>query len=867
MAKLKPSDSPQLATELPALKTTSVAHPDTWNPIHQLLLDSVAYLDLSDKDKERALQSIEQRVNEVESSSSVAIERAVRADWNYRDNRIAHELWATGFTLIDAQPVQVLQAIVGDDSIDVSDTTHIKRGEFYVLSVEEPSTLSDGEDPGDEGRTVRELVQCTAILSENRIRVSRNLTQGFDGGVLSRCSFEIVGSAFANAVDGDIWLSKKINIGASAAGGAVVVRRTLNSTVATLYYRDAEHDDWQGRNWSHRRQGGDIPAGFADYEYSLPMRGEGNLRLDISDGDATVVQIVAIAAPTGLGGFVNPEMRPTAPAILSPENGAVNVSETPTVSIVSYDSPGDTPQKGIRFQFSTDAQFGSVLHDTGMMGAGLSYSAPEKVLPEGAEIYVRPMVSDTAGLESDWGEATSFSTMDSYAYVRSPVVVSPANGAIDVAETPHIATDLYAVVGDGVEPQQIATQYQIRQLSGGWDSPTWDSGRDTSNLTGVDLPAGILRGGKRQYAIRVRKEDATLGWSDWSAESRFTTKDVFANIIGIAMKSAGKNGGEWQYVDAEGNPLFIPGGAFFDNHPIWGGIIDVVIDGQAMVKIPKFHTKTGHVTLPGVSDPVPCWWISDQPVAGFETYPAFFHEGVEINQFYVGKYQASLAESKMASRRGVMPVVSRGIAQCIADAKARNTNGVTGFMLWSLYQWSAIQWLYLLENATMDSQNKTGQGRVLASTVANVDAFDVATATYRGIVGLWGNVRQQIDGLKTENGFIHVWDRRGYKRWVKTEKKRSAANRTIYPVTFMLDKGLVNDYGYDFADHFIGNTGLTDNTNATAPDYQEFMSTGNDYPAVGGGYSHADRSGLWGLYIGGDINAISNSRGSRLSKE
>lgn len=864
MAKLRPSDNPQLAVELPALKTTSVAHPDTWNPIHQMLLDSLVYLDIDNQAKEQVLKSLGQRLDEVESSSSVAIERAVKADWDYRDNRIAHELWATGFTLIDAKPVQVIQAIAGDDSIDVADTSQIKRGEFYVLSVNEEA--SDGEDGSAEAHVMRELVQCVAVLSENRIRVSRNLTRSFDGGELSRCSFEIVGSAFANAVAGDIWLSKKINIGASAMGGAVIVRRTLNSAVATLYYRDAEHDDWQERNWSHRRQGGDIPAGFADYEYSLPMRGEGNLRLDISGGDVTVVQIVAVAAPTGLGGFVNPEMRPTAPAILSPEDGAVNVSETPTVSIAAYHSPGDTPQQGVRFQFSMDAQFSSVLHDTGMLGAGLSYSVPEKVLPEGTAVYARPMVSDTAGLESDWGDAILFTTMASYAYVRSPVVVSPANGATDIAETPRITTDLYAVVGDGVEPQQIATQYQIRQLSGGWDSPAWDSGRDTSNLTGIDLPAGILRGGKRQYAIRVRKEDATLGWSEWSAESRITTKEVFASIIGIAMKSAGKNGGEWQHVDAEGNPLFVPGGAFFDNHPIWGGIVDVVIDGQAMVKIPKFYTKAGHVTLPGVSDPVPCWWLSDQPASGFELYPAFFHQGAEINQFYVGKYQASMDGAKLASRSGVLPAVSRSITQFIADAKARNAGGVDGFMLWSLYQWSAIQWLYLLENATMDAQAKTGQGRVGASSAAAVDAPDVAQATYRGIVGLWGNVRQFIDGLKTGGGSIHVWDRKGYQRWVDTGKKRSAAAGSIYPVTFMRSKGSIDDDEFNFTDHFIGDTGPTTNTNATAPDYQYFNEASEFVPAVGGLWSGAAGAGLWSVNVIYSASGSHSTRGARLAK-
>src|SRR5690606_12708173 len=167
----------------------------------------------------------------------------------------------------------------------------------------------------------------------------------------------------------------------------------------------------------------------------------------------------------------------------------------------------------------------------------------------------------------------------------------------------------------------------------------------------------------------------------------------------------------------------------------------------------------------------------------------------------------------------------------IADAQARNVGGVSGFMLWSVYQWAAIQWLYLVENATMDSQAKTGQGRVSASSAANVDASGVAQATYRGIVGLWGNVYQWMDGLKTAGGSIHLWDREGNKTWVNTGKRRTAAaGTTIYPTTFMDHSGAT----YDFADVFIGDTGPTSNSNATAPDYQYFNEDQESFPLVGG---------------------------------
>lgn len=42
--KLTPSADPQFTPEVPALTTNSVAHPDTWNPINQILLDNTVAL-------------------------------------------------------------------------------------------------------------------------------------------------------------------------------------------------------------------------------------------------------------------------------------------------------------------------------------------------------------------------------------------------------------------------------------------------------------------------------------------------------------------------------------------------------------------------------------------------------------------------------------------------------------------------------------------------------------------------------------------------------------------------------------------------------------------------------------------------------
>ena len=331
------------------------------------------------------------------------------------------------------------------------------------------------------------------------------------------------------------------------------------------------------------------------------------------------------------------------------------------------------------------------------------------------------------------------------------------------------------------------------------------------------------------------------------------------NITGVALLVTGGCGGTWAYVDASGNTVS-RNSTYFNTHPVFGGIQDVMIDGQYMVKIPKFYYKRAIISG-GANNGKEAWWISDQPVDGYVVHPAFKSGGAVIDQIYIGKYQASMDGSKLGSKPGVLPAVSRSLTQFQTDASARNVSGVSGFMLWSVFQWSAIQWLYLAENATMDSQAKTGQGRIYESSAATVDASDVAQATYRGIVGLWGNVDQLIDGLKIMSGTINLWDRNGGKTWVDSGKAPSYVNLVTYPVTFMDTNGS----GYDMDDVFIGK-GISDTyADATLPDVQ-FFTAGDGFPYVGGRWSFGTYAGLWAINVSTSPANTNASVSTRLAK-
>jgi hypothetical protein len=146
---------------------------------------------------------------------------------------------------------------------------------------------------------------------------------------------------------------------------------------------------------------------------------------------------------------------------------------------------------------------------------------------------------------------------------------------------------------------------------------------------------------------------------------------------------------------------------------------------------------------------------------------------------------------------------------------------------------------------------------------AEVDAEDVAQATYRGIVGLWGNVWQWIDGLKTDDGEICLWDRDGRKAWVETGQVSGSIDDPVFPVTFMDDKA----DGYDLGDLFIVDFGADEQSESTAPDWQYWDSYRESFPLVGGYWSTGAYAGLWDVFCPNAASYSNTNLGARLAKE
>lgn len=818
---LVPVADPSFTPSLPAYTTNTYVHPETFNPVHQTLLDNDQHLLDRANQTQRVAQDLADRLQGVEQTSAVDVSRSLELDWLYRGNRIAIEFFNAATTLVAHPGVAVLSGISGDDSLDVENTQGFLLGGDYLLKAPAANAESD---------PTAELVRVAAILSDKRLRLTRNLAAHY--GPQASLGGSTLQPRAGGGVHGTVsaqWVSGLINLGETPMQRAVVIRRSVSAGEVRLFYRDAYQQDWSERFWSSRRSTGGagsvIPAGFADYEYVIPMRGDGRLRIEVDGEPVDILHIVAIGTVTGLGGYINPAMRPAAPVVVNPAANAQNVTERPTLSADGYASPAGNGFAAAQFQISTSADFAVVRHDSGEVPA-MSYPMLAGVLAANTTYYVRSRVKDVAGLLSDWSAATGFKTLTTYAYVATPSVASPAAGQVDVPEQPTFQIGAFAAVGqqDGL----AASQWQIRLASGSWSSLVHDSGEDAVNKTSYVVPRGVLQSSQTQYVMRARQKGTALGWSEWSSDVAFTTKQQFANILGIVLATEGGGAGNWVRVDESFNAA-VTSVASFANHPVYAGIVGQTIDGQAMVKVPKFYAKAG-VVPSGPYAGKRYWMVSDQPSQGFELHPAFMSAGTPIEQFWLGKYQSSVPSGVTAAKKlqslNMEQLAPIALVTARQYAEARNVDGITGFAVWNIYQLAAIQLLALIELGSPDTQTLLGQGNVSADRYLAVNHATVISAAWRGITGLWGNAQQWIEGLKQASGRYSIWDKTGSQVFTDAG---AMPYSTGYPVTFSTNKGGLHDLTMLFLPATVGAR-----ANGSIPDEYRRQNTGETACLVGG---------------------------------
>lgn len=855
---IEASENPIFKTTIRGTYTTDPAHPDTFNPNYKDLLDNTVYLkqetDALSAEMEaitgeqEGFTSLSERLagmtNDISVNAqriagvlpTIAFEQSIQLDWLYRDNRIFFDFFDHSMTLQDGLNVPVIQGVMGDESLDVQSTSNLVVGQELLIT----------------NGTATQLVKIATILSAQRVQLTAPLAFNANNTYRIASSSLVHTLTGATASAGDQYITTAINL-SGRNQSSLILRRTANDSTVKVYTRPADGGNWMEFQYRFRRDDSfrGVPAGFVDDEYIIDLPGQYVFRI-VSEGSCEFAHMVLLGVHTGLGGEFNPALAPIAPQVISPLNGAIEVGETPTIQLGGYSSPVGTGFYASHISLYSDALMQNLVASSGRI-LSLSYSIQEGLLQVGTTYYVKAQFEDIDGLISD-PTMTSFTTDTTFISIATPSITSPVSGSVDIGETPTIQTSTFAVI-NGTDTH-TGSRYQIRLSASDWTTPLYDSGV-VSSLTSFDIPSGVLQDGEVSYSVRVQHQGKNLGFSDWSQDSSFTTKSQFANIIGIALISTGGGSGAWQRIGEDFEPVTVDA-SFFAQHATYAGIIDQTIDGQAMRKFPKFYFKEGVIpsgTLTGKK----YWLISDQPVTGYSLHPAFMNNGSPIEQFWVGKYQGTNdGGTKLGSVAGSTPLVSIDFTTMKARANARNINGVSGFMMWSVHQLSAIKMLGLIEMGGANSQALIGQGHVNGSSALSVSDATVSQATILGFVGMWGNVFQMFDGLKTDaSKNLQIWDDQGNKTYITTSQ---VAPESGWPITLSDNNGT----GYDLGLHFIAAGTTTTETSGTLADYQYFSA--NCVAYHGGHWSSGSHAGLFCAYFNVAASYSYTDVGSRLAK-
>ena len=296
----------------------------------------------------------------------------------------------------------------------------------------------------------------------------------------------------------------------------------------------------------------------------------------------------------------------------------------------------------------------------------------------------------------------------------------------------------------------------------------------------------------------------------------------------------------------------------FDITAPWSGITDVTVDGQAMVKIPKFYYKRGNAATGSKREGKTGWWVCDHAKAGYSVHPAFMKDGAEIPYFLRGKYEAyNAGGGKAGSAAGKSPWVSIDNPGAISACAARNTGtgDQAGWHLQTIYEVAACQMLMLLEYASPDMQAKIGSGNSSSSAAV---ATGSTNAKWRGICEAWGNVWEHVDGCKGNGTTLQVFDNKGNRTYVNTGITPPSSG---YPKDVYTNTG----EGYDLGALFIPSSTDATASNGSFGDYF-WGPVSNFVTYYGGVWADGAYDGAFSLNF---INAASSSTGAvgfRLAK-
>jgi hypothetical protein len=308
------------------------------------------------------------------------------------------------------------------------------------------------------------------------------------------------------------------------------------------------------------------------------------------------------------------------------------------------------------------------------------------------------------------------------------------------------------------------------------------------------------------------------------------------------------------------------------------------VDGQAMVKIPKFYYFMTFETSPvDSSKSVVKLGVSLYPYDNFSVHPAFIDgNNIEVDAIYYSKFEAIPDGSTLASLPNSLPQTDQTIGTFRIEVQTRGS-GWQQEMFW--YR-SAIQMLFYVEYADLNSQMrlpaftegpgtsswKRKTGRTLSAGNSSIsitadefydeDLYDstsweghqTVAMCYRGIENLYGHIWTWLDGMNVNDYNVYV-----------TNNKSVLASDTSTGYDDLQVYLPGNDYFSEI--HQIGGAIIPKSTGGSSVNYYtDYIRNNTGWRAAlaGGGLNEAARSGVAELSASVDSSYSAWTSGARL---